>query len=1115
MPRGTAIGVLLISMLVFGAPLSAQLNLATVLGTIKDTSGAVVPNAAVVVKNLGTGLERSVTTDAGGDYTIPSLAIGHYSLSVSLTGFKTTTIPDFELQVGQSARIDAVLQVGSTTQEVTVSTTAPLLAATTSDVGQVVDRRVLQNIPLNGRAFWQLTQLTPGATYTPGGANPYTGSGAIRARAVNVSINGSDPQQTGWSLDGANITEVQLGGTEVQPNVDAIQEFKVESGNMGAEFGRTSNMVTAVIKSGTNHFHGDLFEFLRNDKLDARNFFFSAPAGSTQTKDILKRNQFGGVIGGPIKRDKAFFFADLEETRVRQALVFSNVVPSLAMRNGDFSSLLPGTQLLDPTNNYQPFVNNQIPSTIFSPQGLFFLKYMPTPNFSQGGVDRAVFGNRLALNTTKGDVKIDENVTSKDHLMGRYSIVDNDEANPNPYPALGAPDNHSRGQNFTLAYTHTFNPHWLNELRFGYYRMMFWFMAPLQGTRFDQEANMKGLDLQPYGGFPEIDLAGYDGFSGSPNNCLPKGNHVRSWEYADTVNYSSGKHNMKFGMYLYHSTLGFKNGGTSSGAFDYEGTYTGDAFADFLLGLPDNVSRDGSVPLQGNYGNFPAWFFQDNYRATDNLTLNLGLRYEVNTFYTGQRGQLSGFNLYTNQLVIPANFDPTAQAISAQLVPLYNDRYVLTNKLGLPLSIRAADKKDWGPRVGFAWRPFGSAKWAVRGAYGIFYAYPDNNQINNTSVAPPIAAFDTEFNDRPPAVPTRTMGDFFLGQPLAGLPNPNPGQPCPLGFVAISCATPSMSTGTINARLTYVQEYNFALQREITPSLSINLAYVGNNTHRLAQFVSRDDPPPGQGDIQPRRPLVEWGGIDYSQYGGRASYNAFQLSTVSRSWHGLSLLGNYTLSKCLDDGSSERGAPTTLLIPFNRARCNLDRFQASAFSYDYELPFGHGRHFGSSIPGWSNHILGGWEMSGILTLQTGLPFTATVGDRANTGVGGQRPDVIGTPIMPQSVSCWVFTSHNSACTALDPNAQDWFALPPKYERYGTGGRNILRADGLKVMDFALFKTFRLTESKTMEFRSEFFNFTNHPTFSSPRTRVDRGSGGTIGSTLNPARQIQFALKFYF
>jgi hypothetical protein len=323
-----------------------------------------------------------------------------------------------------------------------------------------------------------------------------------------------------------------------------------------------------------------------------------------------------------------------------------------------------------------------------------------------------------------------------------------------------------------------------------------------------------------------------------------------------------------------------------------------------------------------------------------------------------------------------------------------------------------------------------------------------------------------------------------------------------------------LTTGALHASLTYVQEYNFSIQREITSSLTFNVGYVGNNTHRLAQFIAINDPPPGQGDIQLRRPYVQWGPISYAQYGGKASYNALQTSLISRSWHGLSLLGNYTYSKCLDNGSAESGT-TALLIAFNRAPCNLDRTQSGAFSYDYELPFGHSRPFLSGISGWGDQIIGGWHISGIATLQSGLPFSPTVGDLANTGVGSQRPDVIGAPIMPDTVGCWFYTSANPACKALLPNASNWFALPPQYLRYGTGGRNILRSDGLKTWDFSLFKNFRISESRYFQFRSEFFNFTNHPTFSAPSTRVDKSSGGSISSTLNTPRQIQMALKFYF
>ena len=375
-------------LLMFASEGQAQLSRATLVGTVKDTTGAAVPSAKVTLRNAATGAVLTRTTDTSGNYTMTDLEVGHYSLTVTLDKFKTVTIPDIELQVAQTARIDPVMEVGALAQQVTISDVAPLISTASSDVGQVVDRGVLNNIPLNGRAFWQLTQLTPGATYTPAGSNAYGSLTSIRASAVNVVINGSDPDKTGWILDGSSIVEVQSGGTLVQPNVDAIEEFKVEGGNMSAEFGRTPTTVTAVIKSGTNQFHGDVFEFLRNDKLDSRNFFFVAPAGSNAKKDVLKRNQYGGTIGGPIRKNKLFFFTDMEETMVRQAVVNSNVVPSLAERGGDFSGT--SEHLLNPFASYAPFPGDLIPKSLFSPQGSYFLNYLPQPNFQQGNTSRAV-----------------------------------------------------------------------------------------------------------------------------------------------------------------------------------------------------------------------------------------------------------------------------------------------------------------------------------------------------------------------------------------------------------------------------------------------------------------------------------------------------------------------------------------------------------------------------------------------------------------------------------------------------------------------------------------------------------------------------------------------------
>lgn len=1107
------VGLLLLPMIFFVNPsLRAQRNTATLMGTVTDASGAVVPDAKVTLTNVGTHGMRTVTTSGSGDYTLTDLSVGNYTLSAGKAGFKTTTLSEFPLEVGQSARMDVILQVGSTTQELTVTAAAPLVNTTSSEVGQVVNRDVLENIPLNGRAFWQLTQLTPGAMYQTGGSGNYN-KNAIRSSSVTVTINSGNADMTGYTLDGSNITEVQIGSTLVQPTVDALQEFKVVSGNANAEVGRTPTQVTAVIKSGTNDFHGDVWEFLRNDHLDARNFFYHASPGNPYKKDILKRNQFGGAIGGPIMRDKVFFFTDLEATTIRQAVVASSVVPSIAERQGDFSELLPDTQLLNPLNGYQPFAGNIIDPSIFSSQANFFLDYLPEPNFVQGTTSRAVFGIPLSINNEKGDIKIDGNLTAKDHLMGRYSINNFNEDQSDQFPALGLLENESRGQSFTLAYTHMFGSHWLNKAQFGYYRMMFTFGPPLAGTNFAQEAGYQGFDQQYKFAFPEIEMGNYTSFDGAPSNQLPKKNHARTYEYSDTASYSGGKHNISMGLQWYHDIVGYTNGADTNGVFDFSGDYAGDGFADYLLGIPRSVTRDGGVPLQGGYANNPSLFVQDNYRATRDLTVNLGLRWDSVSFYQGQRGQISAINLATGQLIIPSNFDPTAQPISTQLVPLYKDRYVFSDSLGLPNSL-IRPYKAFAPRVGLAWRPFGNNNWAVRAGYGIFYTFTDNNLVNNKTVVPPIEAKDQTFNDSPPTTPTRTWADFFLGEPLAGSPNPNPGHPCPGGFVAISCSTPSIWAGTYGNRAsTGISEFNFSVQRQLTRDLTLTVGYVGNTTVHQASVNRVNDPLPGPGNIQSRRPLPQWGTVSYSDYQQNANYNSLQVTVVSRDWHGLSLLGNYTYSKCMDHGNSNSGW-TLLLLPQSYGLCDNNRTNSSAISYDYHLPIGNGRAFLGSATGWTNQVLGGWEITGILTLQSGLPFTPGIsGDVANTGVGN-RPNVIGAPIVPGNISCYFYTSHNSSCRALYPDAQDWLAMPAQYT-YGNEGRNILFGPGISELDFALLKRFPITESKSAEFRAEFFNLPNHANFNNPSGTFNSGSGGQIGSSSLPNRQIELALKLFF
>jgi hypothetical protein len=1074
---------------------SAQTSTATLSGIVRDQQQAVVPGAEVMVTQVETGLKRKSSSSATGDYTITNLGLGTYTLTVSANGFRPSAFQGIRLDVGQQARVDVVLALGAVTDSVTISDVAPLLSTSSSATGQVVEGKSIESVALNGRQFWRLIALAPGVTFTPTGQAASSGGGSIRADYVNVQINGSGRIYNGWLLDGADVTEYERGGSMVQPNVDAIAEFKVESGNMSAEYGHTPNAISATIKSGTNALHGSLFEFLRNDRMDARNFF-------ANTKNPLRQNQFGGTVGGPIRRNKVFFFSDMERTIIRQGIVFNSTVPSDAMRLGNFSEFLAGSKprtLKDPFGTSGAlFPGNIIPTSRITPQSTFFLKYMPTQS-------QANFNAPTAWNTNKGDIRTDAEITSMDRLMVRYSINDNREDDPIAYPALGKFDLGSRSQSLALSWTRVLNPNWLNEARFGYYRSIFLFGATLPGTDFLKLAGITGLEqsqIDP--SFPQISLSGYTGFTGSGSDSRPKSNRIRTWQYTDNISYTGGKHDMKFGAQLYHQTHSFFNGQVQNGTWAFSTTYTGDGFGDYLLGTLDNVTRSYPLALYGNWANQWAVYWRDNYKVTPNLTLNVGVRWEYNPFFNPIRGQTSAFDYASGKLIVPMRdgqlLDSTAQPVTNVLYPLFKDRLLGTDKLGLPDSIRRAEK-DWAPRFGFAWRPGGSNKFVVRSGYGLFYIFMDTDIAIAMAKVPPFITSQSVINSRP--VPTRTWADFFQGNSMATA-NPNPSAPCASGLATLSCLAPTVFSAAANLNQTYMHQWNFSVQYQPKKDLSVEVGYLGNSTMHMGQIsMPGNDPTPGPGDIQSRRPYPQWGRFQLGQMDGNANYNSMQSKIEKRYASGFQMLLSYTYSKCIDTGSNKGAPPAEALIGrLNRAVCDYNLPHVFVASSLYELPFGKGRTFLRDANRIVNGALGGWNVASVLTARSGLPFTPTVsGDPANTGAGSERPMRLGQG------------------DVANPTPDRWFDVTafavPKQYTYGNSGRNILTADGLKQLDVTLAKQFPITESKRIDFRAEIFNVTNTPTFNSPSSTIDSATGGKVTSTLNAARILQFALKFYF
>ncbi|HVZ83566.1 MAG TPA: TonB-dependent receptor [Terracidiphilus sp.] len=1102
-----------------GIRVVAQTTNATLSGVVQDQQNAVIPNATVVATQIETGQKHTTKSGPDGRYIIPNLPIGQYRISASSPGFKALVIPSMTLQVNQLASVNLTLAIGADTEEVTVTEEAPLISTEDSSVGQVVQEQSIESTPLNGRNFWQLVALVPGASYTPGGEGTTTGGSSLRASVVNVQINGTGYVWNGWLMDGADITEYEQGGTNVQPNVDALSEFKVFSANMPAEYGHTPNVVSVNMKSGTNSIHGTAYEFLRNDIIDAHNYF------ATTSKNVLKRNQFGGTVGGPIRKNKLFYFLDLEDSRQTQGITFADIVPTDAERGGDFSG--SSKTIKNPFTGL-PFDSNMIPPDMISDQAKFFLPFMPTQS-------EATFNANQSLDIVKSDLKIDATLTQSDHLLGRYSIADNQETDPNQFPALKTQALHSRAQNLAFNETHIFSPHWLNEARASYYRDYFLFGPILGGTNYTQEAGITGFEeVEQSPSFPYISLSGYSSFNGSGNGDFPKSNRIRTWEYADTVSYTSGRNDIRFGGQMWVQRHSFYNGQYQEGEFGFTTQFTGDAFADFLLGLPATVGRSYPLTLYGNQAIQWAAFFQDNFRATNRLTLNLGLRWEYNPFFRGINQQTSAFIPATKNgfdtsavgdVIIPTDasgnlLDPNAQPETSQLIPLFSDRVQGTGQLHLPDSIRKTGPGMYVPRIGFAFRPFTNDKTVLRGAFGMFPIFLDTNVSLQWAHVPPIMIQQALNNPvaNPVFVNSSATGEFYWANPFqfvgASLvaANPNPGEPCtgsswPSGGgpALASCQQPAISTAPQEMDHTIMYQYSFAVQHELMRNMSLTVGYAGNKTeHNQFNGIAENTPEPGAGNVQSRRPFPQWGKVSMSRTDGSANYNALQVTLEKRLSSGIYGLVSYSWSKCLDNGSVEGGPPALELLNQNYGPCSYDMTNNLTISSVYQLPFGKGRMFLKTAHGVVNGLVGGWELAGVLTDRTGQPFTPTLSsDVANTGISGEFPDRVGSGKL----------SNPTPAQWFDTSA---FAIPTKYT-YGDSRRDILRGDGLVDIDATLKKSFALgaSENRSLELRFESFNLANHPTFAAPNATIGSSSAGKVTGTLNANRIFQAAAKIYF
>jgi len=1157
-----------------------------VAGVVRDSGGALVAGAKVRVKDVDRGTEIVVTTSSQGEYVANPLKIGRYNLTAEKGGFKKTTVGPVVVNIQEHPAVDITLQVGSISEVVTVTSQGPLLETETSDLGQVMDSHRVSTLPLNGRNYAQLAQLGAGVAPSEPGSRV--------SASYGFSANGARSLQNNFLLDGvdnnANLGDV-LNETAfvIQPSVDAIAEFKVQTNSYSAEFGRGNGAIlNAVIKSGTNQLHGDVYEFLRNEKLEATNAF------DAFGRQPYKQNQFGFTLGGPIVRSRTFFFGDYEGLRVRQAIPHPSLIPTQAnILQGDFSTLLtntiapqidpntglpiPGSTAVDCNNNPTfggeifntrltqqsslnpnglcgvPINGSGTPSNIF-PTGLTdplaarLAALFPVPNADINGNNFLSDPKRIE-NRNNFDIRIDHKVSEKDSVFGRFSFENQPSSIPAPFNNVldgggffdGIEDNSYRS--VALSDSHMFSPTLANEVRLGYNRINSHRFQLNYNQDISSQLGFPGVPFSPInGGLPSITFSDGTAQIGS-SGYLPSIEKQNSYVFTDNLTWIQNHHSMKYGTEIRFEQFTIFQPAASRGGMDFATVFTdnpaspgsgGSSFASFLLGIPDS----GSITSLHNIDyrrQIYSVYAQDDWKATDRLTLNLGLRYELFGTIKEHNNQAATFDFASLSLIVP-------RGQNAQLTP--------TLAASLPVNrngsrgLVSPDLNNFAPRVGLAYKI--SDRLVLRSGYGIFYGGQENGPFSNPSPG---------FNP-----PFFSAQSFAMTQCSASSANPNPGQlDCSIpnfnvisqGFPATALSdpnSPELYSVSPGLHTPYNQQWHLGLQYQLPAETVLEVSYAGSRGLKLYAFYNGNQAVPTADQTAPtapRRPankpypgapgpcdLADPSNCDpvfdvaIATFRSNAvsNYHSLQARLQKRVTHGLQFEASYTYSHALDDassaslGSQNQGdfrLQTDPLLEYGNA--DFDVRHRFVLSYVYELPFGKNKAFAGNASGVLDQIIGNWQVAGIATASTGNWFTPTdiVTNLSNSDGGGfvfnaARPNVVGDPNGKPCVQGTLFNT----CA---------FASNTVLGTFGNAGRNIIRGPGFQNWDVSLFKMFPLNERARFEFRAEFFNAFNHlnPQFSNPNTieeniATENGSPGFgFAQSARDPRFIQFALKFYF
>jgi len=1081
--------------------LPAQTVSGTINGTVTDATGSVLPGVNVEVANQTTGLQRTTTGSEIGTFTVPALPPGIYTITVSKPGFTGQTRRDMQLLVNQNLTLDIVMSPSAVEQTIDVTAAVPVLETTTGTIGKVIQGEEIVELPLNGRKFTQFVLLTPGAAPAQGGQqNSFT----VRegAGGISPSVNGQRGQQNNYTMDGTLNNALFTNIWAISPPPDALQEFNVQSHIVDAQFSISSGAnVNILTRSGTNQLHGSIWEFFRNEKLDARNFFDPA-------RLPYRQNQYGVAVGGPVilpkydgREKNTWIFGYWEGFRSRRTSSRFASVPTAAMRDGDFSAFLgpalgtdslgrtvnagqlynPFTTRPDPSrpgqNLRDPFPGNIIPKSMLSNAALLTLqKYYPLPNL---GVGPTVFPNLIgtqptAINSDQFGIKLDHRFSNNDSLFGRFNYANPTQTRPQQLPTYTqALKNQARS--LALGYTHLLGPATLLTLHYGYvYTDFGQFDEPagvdfLKATGFDRLAPVRN-------GIPIANqLSVSQDMTSLAQFAIPLGPQRGHTVNAD-ISTVKGKHTFGAGIMYYH-IHNFDDGWGVSSSFARDATaidgfvsQTGLGAASFMLGLPDSLGGFLGDTSANFTGKWYGAYLQDKWQVSQKLTLNFGLRYDFVAPVKWKNNKVSALDVDTGAFLIPVAFPPLYPFPTSRET-LFDPRY-----------------NGFQPRFGFAYRA--TEKTVVRGAFTKFDDH--NNTLVQISQDPRIAwpwGYGISVNAANRAVPNVFLDNLPTADSFF-----DPLQP----RVAFA-ANP-------RNKIPYALEYNLGFQQQIAPGLSAEINYVGSvGRHLFIQPVANTARYPAPGPIAPRQPYPQYGGsFSNSTNIGNSSYNSLQARIEQRLWHGLNFLGSYTYSKSLDLQSSGQAGGIVTIYDLRRewGPSDFDFTHMFIFSSVYELPFGKGKQFLASSGKAANLLLGGWNVGGIFSMYSGAPFSVVAGgDFANVGGGTQRAQVVGDPKtgFEQNIFKWFNTAA--------------FRTPDQYT-FGNAGRNNMRGARATNLDLVTYKDFTIREGLRLQFRGEFFNIANHARLGNPNNNVQSGAFGRI-TTAGEPRDIQFALKLLF